>query len=75
MDHTSIQPPGSAITCPRCGTRYAQQAFCPACGHDPSGFEALTPVGTARMEGTFLATLIRMVRAKIHAKRHQDRRS
>jgi hypothetical protein len=38
------------------------------CGYDPfapdripCGFETLTPVGTARMEGAFIAALIRMI--------------
>jgi hypothetical protein len=38
------------------------------CGYDPfapdrisCGFESLTPVGTARMEGAFIGALIRMI--------------
>ena len=74
MDDKTTVPQAPGIMCPRCGQRYERQAYCPACGHDPSGFDTLTPVGGARMEGTFIANLIRMVLNKGRARRPQNRR-
>jgi rubredoxin len=74
MDRKTRASQAPAIMCPQCGLRYERQAYCPVCGHDPSGFDTLTPVGGARMEGTFIANLIRIVLNKVRARRPQDRR-
>jgi hypothetical protein len=54
--------------CPRCGHQYTANVPCLRCGYDPfapdripCGFESLTPVGTARMEGALIGALIRMI--------------
>ena len=69
MDSKATVRPPALTLCPRCGHQCTAHARCLRCGYDPfapdripCGFETLTPVGTARMEGAFIAALIRMIR-------------
>ncbi len=63
--------------CPECGHQYTPRAACLRCGYDPfagrgalsPAFGDLTPVGRARQEGVFIATLPRLALRRLGVRR------
>jgi hypothetical protein len=76
----AARPRAPEARCPHCGRlSWTPPDPCRHCGADPfrratgaSNFADLTPVGAARMEGTFLATLLRLLLRKIRRRRAHE---